>query len=161
MTLEIQFKHEEYQQWIFKRWCIYFVMYLFLVARGVCCCVWAYHCSFSSCWGVWLLLGSTALAEEHGSCWGPRLLLGTTGSGEHGSCWGAQILFGSQALGRTDFHSFSSWALEHRLGVSGSLTQLPPGTWDLPRSRMESMSPALQGRFLSPEPPGETPHGGL
>lgn len=58
--------------------------------------------------GVRFLLGSMALAGEHGSCWGPRLLLGTTGSGEHGSCWGAQILFGSQALGRTDFHSFSS-----------------------------------------------------
>jgi len=55
-----------------------------------------------------LIIVVSPLAGECGSCWGARLLLGTTGSGEHGSCWGAQILFGSQALGRTDFHSFSS-----------------------------------------------------
>ena len=38
----------------------------------------------------------------------------------------------------------------------GALASLPRGTWNLPRSETELMSPALAGGFLTSAPPGKS-----
>ena len=45
-----------------------------------------------------------------------------------------------------------------RLSSCGSRAQLLRGTWDLPRPRLEPVSPALAGRFSTTEPPGKPPN---
>ena len=45
----------------------------------------------------------------------------------------------------------------HRLSSCGSRAQLLRGMWDLPRPGLESMSPALAGRFPTTVPPGKPP----
>ena len=42
-----------------------------------------------------------------------------------------------------------------RLSSCGSRAQLLRGTWDLPRPRLEPVSPALAGRFSTTAPPGK------
>ena len=54
----------------------------------------------------------------------------------------------------------ASLVAEHRLqthGLSncGSRAQLLCGMWDLPRPRLEPVSPALAGRFSTTAPPGK------
>ena len=44
--------------------------------------------------------------------------------------------------------SWGSWALEHRLSSCGTRAQLLCDIWDLPRSGIKPVSPALAGRFL-------------
>ena len=66
------------------------------------------------------------------------------------SCWGAQV------LGCVDFSGCGSWAVEHRLRSCGTWAQLLCGMWDLPRSRIKPMSPALAGGFLTIGPPGKS-----
>ena len=48
-----------------------------------------------------------------------------------------------------------SWALEHKLSSCGTWAQLLQGTWDLPGSGMEPVSPVLAGGFFTTEPPGK------
>ena len=53
----------------------------------------------------------------------------------------------------------ASPVVEHRLQTRrlsncGSRTQLLCGMWDLPRPRLEPVSPALAGRFSTTAPPG-------
>ena len=43
----------------------------------------------------------------------------------------------------------------HRLSNCGSRAQLLRGMWDLPRTRLEPVSPALAGRFSTTVPPGK------
>ena len=43
----------------------------------------------------------------------------------------------------------------HRLSNCGSRAQLRRGMWDLPRPGLESVSPALAGRFSTTAPPGK------
>ena len=50
-----------------------------------------------------------------------------------------------------------SWVVEHRLSSCGAWAQLLRGMWDLPGPRLEPMSPALAGRFLTTAPPGKPP----
>ena len=47
----------------------------------------------------------------------------------------------------------------HRLSSCGSRAQLLRGMWDLPRSGLEPVSPALAGRFSTTAPPGKPPLG--
>ena len=51
--------------------------------------------------------------------------------------------------------SCGSWALECRLSSCGAQAQLLRGMWDLPVPRLEPVSPALAGRFLTTGPPGK------
>ena len=44
-----------------------------------------------------------------------------------------------------------------RLSSCGSRAQLLRGMWDLPRPRLEPMSPSLAGRFSTTVPPGKPP----
>ena len=46
----------------------------------------------------------------------------------------------------------------HRLSNCGSRAQLRRGMWDLPRPGLESVSPALAGRFSTTAPPGKPYH---
>ena len=62
--------------------------------------------------------------------------------GEHG-LWGVQAS-GVVALG---LWSAGSIVVVHGLSCSG--------VWDLPRSRIKAMSPALAGGFFTTEPPGK------
>ena len=48
-----------------------------------------------------------------------------------------------------------SWGLEDRLNSCGTRALLLCSMWDLPRSGMELMSPALAGGFFMTEPPGK------
>ena len=48
----------------------------------------------------------------------------------------------------------SSWALEHKFSCDRRALLLR-GLWDLPRSGIEPVSPALAGRFFATEPPGK------
>ena len=57
---------------------------------------------------------------------------------------------GAWALEWMGFSSCSSQALEHRLNSC-----VPCGMWDLPRSEIKAMSPALAGGFFTTEPPRE------
>ena len=50
--------------------------------------------------------------------------------------------------------SCGSRALEHRLNNCGAPAQLLHGMWDLPRSGIQLVSPALQSRFLTTGPTG-------
>ena len=43
----------------------------------------------------------------------------------------------------------------HRLSNCGSRAQLLRGMWDLPKPGLESVSPALEGRFSTTAPPGK------
>ena len=54
-------------------------------------------------------------------------------------------------------HRLSScrlWALKHRLSGCGIQAQLLHGRWDLPGSRIEPVSPAMAGGFLSTDHQG-------
>ena len=53
------------------------------------------------------------------------------------------------------FSSCGFQALEHRLNNCGTLAQLLRGMWDLPRSGIKPMSPALTGGFIPTDPPGK------
>ena len=62
------------------------------------------------------------------------------------------------SCGAQDFSSQRHLAVAgHRLSSCGTQTQLPCNTWGHPRSRIEPVSPALQGRLLNPGPPGKSP----
>ena len=52
--------------------------------------------------------------------------------------------------------SCGSWALERRLSSCGTRALLLHGMWDLPRPRLEPVSPALAGGFLTTAPPGKS-----
>ena len=62
-------------------------------------------------------------------------------------------------LGYTGFHCggfscCSACTLEHRVNSCGSWAQLLPGVWDLLRSGITPVSPALAGGLFTTEPPG-------
>ena len=48
-----------------------------------------------------------------------------------------------------------AWALESRLSGGGAGSSLVPSLWDLPRSGIWPMSPALAGCLFTTEPPGK------
>ena len=48
-----------------------------------------------------------------------------------------------------------SWALEHRLSSWGTWAQVLRSKWDVPRPRIEPMSPALASEFFTTESPGK------
>ena len=66
------------------------------------------------------------------------------------SCCGVQV------LGHSGFRSCRSQTLEYRLSSHGTQASLLCGMWDLPRSGIKPVSPALAGRFFT-EPPGKPP----
>ena len=107
---------------------VYFLTYLFLAMLGICCCS-----------GFPLVAVSRGYSSLHctGFLFQWLLLLWSTGSSppSFSSC-------GSQALG-------------HRLNSCGQQVELLRGMCDLPGSGMELESPALVGKFFTPEPPGK------
>ena len=109
---------------------------LFLAVLGLCCCMWA----FSSCGDG----GSSLVAV-------PRLLIVVASLVAEHRLWGPQ----ASAVAAPGLSSCSSPALEHRLSSYGTRAQLLPGTWGLPASGIEPVSPALAGRFFTTEPPGK------
>ena len=54
------------------------------------------------------------------------------------------------------FSSCGVQALEHGFSSCGAWAWLLCGMWDLPRSVIQPVSPALAGGFLSTAPPGES-----
>ena len=54
-------------------------------------------------------------------------------------------------------HSCSSQALEHRLNSLGTRAWLLRALWAVPKPGIKPVSPALAGRFFTPEPQGN-PH---
>ena len=68
------------------------------------------------------------------------------------------------ALGLSGFSSCCSWGLGHKwnscVKSCGPWIQLLCGMWNHPRPRIEPMSPSLEGRFFTTEPPGK-PCGGF
>ena len=63
--------------------------------------------------------------------------------------------FRAWALGHSGSVVAAVWAVEHWLTSVGARAQLLCGTWELPRSGIELVSPALAGGFFSTEPPGK------
>ena len=63
------------------------------------------------------------------------------------------LLLGSAGSRHSGFNSCGSWALEHRLNSCSTQAQMLCGMWDLPKSGIEPVSPALAGRFFTTEPP--------
>ena len=98
-----------------------------------------FHCLFIYSWLCWVFVAAQAVS----SCgeWG---LLRSCGS--RASHWGGL----SCCRGR---------ALEHRLSGCGAQALLLCGIWDLPRSGIEPVSPALAGKFFTTELPGKPPRG--
>ena len=74
------------------------------------------------------------------------------------SCCGAQAL-GTRAsvVVARGLSSCGSQALELRLSSCGARAQLLRGVRDLPRPRLEPVSSALAGGFLTTAPPGKSP----
>ena len=66
------------------------------------------------------------------------------------------LLLWSTGSRRVSFRSCGWRALEHRLSSCGARAQLLRGMWDLPRSGLKPVSPALAGRFLTTAPPGKS-----
>ena len=66
----------------------------------------------------------------------------------------ASLVAEAQAPGHTGF-SCGSQGQDCRLNCCGPRAELLCGTWDLPRSGTEPVSPALTGRFFTTEPPGK------
>ena len=92
-------------------------------------------------------------------CAGSSFLQGlslVTASGAYSlvRAWGLLLSWsiGSRAL---RLQQLWSWALEHKLESWGTQAHLFRGMWDLSRSRIKLMSPALAGRFFTTEPPGK------
>ena len=67
------------------------------------------------------------------------------------------LLLGNTGSRCTGFSSCGSPVLEHSLYSFGTWAQLFPSMWNLPRPGIESMSPALAGRFFFTVPPGKSP----
>ena len=99
-----------------------------MVVLGLCCC----RASLSL---VAISRATLSLWRAGFSLWW-SLLLWNTGSRAHklGNC--------------------SSWTLEHWLSSCGTWISLLLGMWDLSRSGIEPVSPALDDRVFTPEPPG-------
>ena len=104
----------------------YFI--LFLVALGLQCCIWAFSCGKQGLFFVVVCGLPFAMASFVAE---DRLSV-------HRLC------------------SCGSCALECRFSSCGAWTQLPCGLWNLPRSGIELVSPALAGGFLSTGPPGKS-----
>ena len=81
----------------------------------------------------------------------PRLLIPVASLVAEHWLWGPQ----ASVVAAPGLSSCSSQALEHRISNCGTRAQLLPGTWDLPASGIEPVSPALAGRFFTTEPPGK------
>ena len=62
-------------------------------------------------------------------------------------CFSFSLVLGSRGCRACGLSSCGSWTLEHRLSSCGKWAWLPHGMWDLPRSGIKAMSPALAGRF--------------
>ena len=77
-------------------------------------------------------------------------LLGVVSSlvAEHG-------LWGARASAAAEFNGCGSRAAGHRLSSCGSWAPLFQAMWNLPRSGMEPVSPALAGRFFTNKPSGK------
>ena len=60
------------------------------------------------------------------------------------------------ALGRAGFSSWGPWALGHKLSSCEAEAQLLHGMWDRPEPAVKPVSPALAGRFFTPEPPAKS-----
>ena len=69
------------------------------------------------------------------------------------------LLLWSRAPGHVGFSSCSSWALEQRLNSCGPQAQLLRSMWNPPGPGIKPVSPALAGRFISPEPLGKAGRG--
>ena len=91
------------------------------------------HRLFSSC-GEWWLFSSWSAQASH--------------CGDFSCC-------GAQALGHAGFSSCGTWAPESRFNSCGTWAQLLCDMWDLPRPRIEHVSPALAGEFFTTEPSGK------
>ena len=72
------------------------------------------------------------------------------------SLWWLLLLWSMGSRG-SGFSSCGSQALESRLNSCGAPAQLLCDMLDLPRPGLESVSPALAGRFLTTAPPGKPP----
>ena len=66
-------------------------------------------------------------------------------------------LYGTQALVAVahGLRSCSSQALEHRFSSGGTWVYLLCSMWDLSKSWVEPLSPALEDGFFTIEPPGK------
>ena len=78
-------------------------------------------------------------------CVGPLLLCGLSIA--------VAFLVAVHALGYAGFSSCGPQALAHRLNSCGAEASLLHDVWDFPGSGIESVSPALAGRFFATEPP--------
>ena len=74
------------------------------------------------------------------------------------SCCGARALgMRASVVAGLGLSSCSTWALEHQgFSSCGTWAQLLCCMWDLPRPRVEPVSPALAGRFSTTVPPGKS-----
>ena len=66
--------------------------------------------------------------------------------------WPGTLRYPGFEVATRGFSSWGSWALQHRLNSVAHGFWLFQGIWDLPRSGIDPMSPALTGRFFT-EPP--------
>ena len=74
------------------------------------------------------------------------------------SCCGARALdMWVSVVVACGLSSYGSQTLEQRLSSCGAQAQLFRGMWDLPGPRLEAVSPALAGGFLTTAPPGKSP----
>ena len=97
---------------------------------------------FFNFWLCWVFV---AFAWSCSSCRKQRLLSSCGVQASHQSrAW---------ALG---LHSWSFWALAHRLSSCSAWVQLLPGMWNLPGPGIEPAYPALARGFFSTEPSGKS-----
>ena len=103
----------------------------------------------SLCWPQWVFTSSRAFLQLQRV--GATLQI-------QGTSFSLQWLLLLQSTGSRvgGLRGCGSQALEHRLSISGAQPLLLRGMWDLSKPGMESVCPALAGRYLTTEAPGKS-----
>ena len=105
--------------------------------------------NFISLWLCWVFIAAWAFLQMWRT--GPTLQLGYSGF----SLWWLLLLWSTGVQASVaegpGLNSCNSCTSKHRLSSCGTQAQLLCSIWDLPRSKIEPVSPALAGRFFTTE----------
>ena len=101
------------------------------------------------------VLGPSPCGAWAQSLWRVGSVLVARGPSTYGT-WAQSLWHVGSALVACGLSTCGMWALEHTLNGCGAQAWLLCGMWDLPRSGIEPMCPALTGRFFTTEPLGKT-----
>ena len=132
----------------------FFLMYLKIFIFILYTEVLTTQCFFSLSFIIYFWLCRVVIAAHRVFLVGVSLGL-LSSCGVQASPYAGSSACGARARGREGFRSCGLGTPDQRLSSCGTLAQLPHSIRDLPSPRIEPMSLALQGRFLTTGPPGK------